>query len=214
MDKKKVNILHRYGWYLAAICLCVCVTAGVGISFARYRNDFLTASFWFSSAVTETILMHGEVTEEDEEAVVSGTWPETPAMWSYSGSEAALRFSVSNGQSAENFAERDQNFSVELVASLSIEDPEKLEVTLSVPDETGEWIEYKGTAEELVEGTRYHTVYGDGWVYRFTDEEGNEPVFMLEGGALRYTNCVLTVVGDIGSSMLSLEISGRYADSE
>lgn len=214
MDKEKSNILRRYGLSLAAICLCICIVMGVGISFARYRNDFLTTSFWFASAASEVIVMHGEVTDEQREAVNAGTWPETPASWSYSGSQAKLRFSVSNGESAERFASRDQAFSVELVTSLSVEDPEKLDVILTVPREDGTLVEYIGEAEELMEGTRYHTTYGDGWVYRFVDEEGNELSLPLKGGELRYTNCVLTVMGDTSSCLLSLELSGRYIDNE
>lgn len=212
MDKRKLNILRRYGLFPAILCLCFCVVLGVGISYARYQSDFLTTSFWFTSSITDAVRMHGEVTDEDIEQIRSGIWPETPAAWSYSGSKAELRFSMSNGESAEQYATRNQCVSVELIASLSIEDPEKLAVTLTVTGMDGERVQYVGAAQQLTEGSRYYSTYGDGWVYLFYDEEGEEVTLLLEGGELRYTNCVLTVVGNTGSSLLSLEMSGKYTE--
>ena len=109
-----------------------------------------------------------------------------------------------------------------MIALLSIEDPENLKVTLTVTDmgvidEEGIYVvgdtkQYSGVATKIKEGSRYASAYGEGWVYRFYDEEEKELHLPLEGGALTYKNCVLSVSGTGNTSLLSLEISGKYTD--
>ena len=65
-----------------------------------------------------------------------------------------------------------------------------------------------------MEGSKYDAVYGKGWVYRFYEENGEEVQLTLEGGSLQYRNCTLTVIGAVESSLLSLELSGQYTDTE
>lgn len=217
---RQQNILYRYSAFV--IIICICVVLGCSVSYARYRSNFMTSSYWFTSSLTENIHIHGEVTEAEIDQVQAGVWPQVPAAWSYTTSEALLKFSVSNGYSGEEYSTRDQGVTIELVALLAIEDPENLKVTLTVTDMSdtdeegayvaGESVQYTGVAGEIVAGSRYASAYGEGWIYRFYDEEDNELLLPLEGGALVYKNCTLSVSGTGNASLLSLELSAKYTD--
>lgn len=225
MNQRKPHILSRYWIWLVALCLCACMVLGVGVSYARYRTDFLTESYKFSAGAAENILMHGEVTEELTSAVLQGQWPEVPAGWTQleqsqtegTQPEAELKFSVSNGESGANYAKRDQAVSIQLVAGLTIEAPEKLTVTMTAPgaEENSETMRYTAVPEPILEGSFLYDTYGSGWVYRFYDAEtGEQLTLLLEGGELSYMNITLSVAGDVSPSLLNLEISARYADQD
>lgn len=215
MNRIKQNIPRRYQAILAVLCLCTCLVLGVGASYARYQTDFLAASYWFQSGTYDTIAMHGFVAEKDLDAVKQGTWPKLQSGWSYTNNNSAqLKFSISNGASAEEYGGRNQMVSIQLIASLSVEDPEQLQMTLTTVNDEGEEMQYTGIPAEIPTGSVLHSIYGDGWVYRFYDEENVEQTFLLEGNALDYQNFVLTVTGEVSPSLLSLEISAQYVNSD
>lgn len=198
---------------IAVLCLCVCLVLGVGVSYARYRTDLMTISYWFKSSFYDTIVMHGAVTEDtDPEA---GVWNEIPDTWQTQDWDSAqLDFSISNGDSGSEFAARDQEATIQLIASLSIQNPENLTVTLVTSNEEGEPVNYTGVPEEIRSGSFLQSIYGDGWVYKFADENGEEPAFFLEGGKLSYQNFAVCIEGNVNASLLSIELNGAYVDSK
>lgn len=223
MNQQKRNNLYRYGICVVILCLCTCVVLATGVSYARYRTEFLTQSFQFSTQTPQSIYLHGEVAEGQAAKAQGGDWPECPTGWTVptmTGNQeillpdAELRFSVSNGNSIYEYASRDQQFTVEIVAALTIENPDKLTVQMTAesPDD-GELQDYIAVPERILEGSFLYGSYGDGWIYRFYDDEGEPLVFRLEGGYLNYQNFIIQVAGNVSPSLLSLEISGQYSQN-
>ena len=68
-----------------------------------------------------------------------------------------------------------------------------------------------GVAEPVLAGSYLFEAYGEGWVYRFYEEDGRTPVeFPLTGRGLDFSNFAISVKGDVPASLLSMEITGRY----
>lgn len=238
MNQQKPHSLRRYGICLAVLCLCGCLILSVGVTFARYRTEYLAETYKFEAYNPQSYLLHGEVvTEEQLAAAAEGQWPDYPLAWSmYSVSTAPiiilvegdaeageddlvfqptaqLRFSVSNGVSKVDYTKRDQLISLQMVAPLTVGDPQELRVILSGPDllEPEKVAHYTAVPEPIVAGSYLYETYGDGWVYRFYEEDGRTPVtFPLSGEGLDFTNFALSVKGDVWASLLSLEIAGVY----
>lgn len=240
MNQQKLHRLRRYGICLVILCLCACVVLSIGVTYARYRTDYLTESYYFTTYMPQSYRLHGEVTDEWKAEVQNGNWPEFATGWTLlenaqtdTGSEtgadtgtdaeaeatvqadAELRFSVSNGESGMQYSRRDQAVTIQLVASLTIEAPEKLTVTLTGPDPLypNKQIQYIAVPQQIQEGSFLYEIYGDGWVYRFYPEDSKEEIsFSLAGRRLSYTNFVIGVAGDVAPSLLSLEITTRYME--
>lgn len=222
MDQRKRKTPSKYWIWLVVLCLCVCMMLGIGVSYARYRTDFLTQTYKFSTGSPETVRMYGEVTEEWTTSVLQGKWPEVPAGWTEveqtetnGQASAELSFCVSNGSSETGYVWRDQAVSIQLVAALTIEDSEFLTVTMTVQEmqTDGEEIQYTAVPEPILEGSFLYDTYGYGWVYRFYDEETDKQLtLLLEGGKLSYKNVTVSVAGDVAPSLLNLEIVAYYDD--
>ena len=236
MNQQKPHSFRRYGICLAVLCLCGCLILSFGATFARYRTEYLTESYYFEAYAPQSYLLHGEVVTEEQLAVVGeGQWPEYPTSWTmYEPStapiiilvegedgeddlvfrpDAQLRFSVSNGASAVDYTKRDQMISLQLVAPLTVGDPKQMTVVLSGPDllEPEKEAHYTAAPEEIAAGSYLYETYGDGWVYRFYEEDGRTPVtFPLTGEGLDFINFALSVKGDVPASLLGLEITGVY----
>ena len=236
MNQQKPNSFCRYGICLVVLCLCGCLILSIGATFARYRTEYLVETYKFEAYAPQSYLLHGEVaTEEQIAAVGQGNWPEYPDSWTMydlstapiiilvegdpGGDDlvflpnAQLRFAVSNGLSEAQYTGRDQRISLQLVAPLTVEDPLGLTVVLTGPDllEPEKQTHYVAVPEQIEEGSFLYKAYGDGWVYRFYEEdEITQVAFPLAGDGLVYTNFAISVKGTVPASLLSLEITGQY----
>lgn len=194
------------------LCLCVCLLLGVGVTYARYRTEMLTISYWFQPGYQDSIVMRG-VVKDDTEAK-AGVWNVLPDSWEHiAWNIAQLEFSVSNGSSGTNYATRDQAVSIQLIASLSIQSPENLTVSIITTDDEGLDVTYYGVPEEIRKGSFLHSLYGDGWVYTFVDENDSEQTFLLKGNRLSYRNFTICVEGNVEPALLSIELNGAYVNS-
>ena len=236
MNQQKPHSFRRYGICLVSLCLCGCFILSIGVTFARYRTEYLTQPYVFEAYLPQNYQLHGEVTTEEQLAAIGeGQWPDLPLYWTlYDVSNAPLivlvegetdeedvlflpdaqmRFSVSNGTSKDNYTKRDQLISFQLVAPLTVEYSGELKVVLSGPDllEPEKQAHYVGVAEPILAGSYLFEAYGEGWVYRFYEEDGRTPVeFPLTGRGLDFSNFAISVKGDVPASLLSMEITGRY----
>lgn len=238
MNQRKPHSFRRYGICLVILCLCGCLFLGIGVTFARYRNEYLVQTYKFEAYSVQNFLLHGEVTTEEQIAAASqGEWPDYYQDWVLydqsnapiitlkegdpeDGSDdliflpdAQLRFSVSNGESGDSYTARDQKIRLQVVAPLTVENPDALTVVLTGPDllETEKQTHYTAVPEPIAAGSYLYETYGDGWVYRFYEEDGRtQAAFTLSGDGLDFINFALSIRGDISASLLSLEITGQY----
>lgn len=116
-----------------------------------------------------------------------------------------LDFLLCNGTSKENCSVSDQNASLVLFATVGIEDPEDVEITLSDGQS-----DYSAEASEVIDGSVWDNTYGSGWIYRFYNDAGEELSWSLSGGVFIYRQMRLTVKGTSESTaMLSLIATSR-----
>lgn len=70
--------------------------------------------------------------------------------------------------------------------------------------------EYTATVTRIVQGTSLYNSFGDGWVFRFTDENGRELTWELEGGQFSCITLELILEGSdpAVTTLLQLQIIG------
>lgn len=202
-EKKSNKVLAS----LLGICLCACLVLAVGVTYARYEQNFDPVEYFFTADEAETLILGGVVTEAWLNA---GSWPENPS-WQAGENDAKMQFSVSNGRSISNYADNDRTYTLQLLAGLTIEGPEHITVSLSY-EKDGQTVQLRGTAEEIPGGSMLQGQFGDGWIYRFCDEKGREQEFDLPGGALHYQNFTLTVSGITDPALLQVRVETPYQE--
>lgn len=71
---------------------------------------------------------------------------------------------------------------------------------------------YEAQAVYITKGSPMYTTFGEGWVFHFIDEEGEELRWTLEGGELSYIEMHLTMESSItvDTSLLQLQIDSSY----
>lgn len=216
MNRRKQNISRWYALGLAAVLVISSLILATGIALARYRTEY-KETIKFVTGEPGGIYL-GAVDEE------TGTFDVTATgNWEQVENTLQLDFSVANGVDQENCAERTQVFHVRLIGSLGIGQDETLPtiklIDPTVHDSTKAADENEGyTAEpiRIVEGSLLHTTFGDGWVYCFLDEEGEELTWVLEGGEFSCVGlCALIVLDDntqLDTSFLQLQVLGEMTD--
>lgn len=207
MSNPNINkpLRHIQG-LLVLVCLVFLVLA-TGVTQARYRAEkeakiqFQAAApaqiylgTW-SQAATET---EGESVQETT-AASSGTetfHPEGELTWEEAAGVRSMELAVANGSSEESFYAKDQQFRLQLIGSLGLGTEEAFpKIELQVPsEENPETYEtFIAVASRITVGTPlYHSV-GSGWIVRFQNADGEEPVWILKGGALSYKRLIIKV---------------------
>lgn len=203
MDEKKRNFSIKTALCCALLLITLCVLLVGTITFARYQWEFAQASYQFVPESRRAVTLYsGHLTQQ---LVESGHLSQSSGMWEQTGDSATLQFSVANGTPAE-FAKEDRYFAISIAAGLAIESADALTVFLSYQDENGRTVQILGTPEKIAEGSMQQTAFGDGWVYRFS-ENGEELRFLLKGNAFFYENFTVTVTGDVPAALLDLQVT-------
>lgn len=194
MDRQKLHISSRLMLTAALFLVIGCLVAASGVTFARYRVQ-QEAGFTFQAEKNAMICLGVE--KDGAFALEQSTWFET-----VDGS-MELSFAVSNGRSAQVFAQADQMARVRLIATLGAWSAESTgELVLTVGEKT-----YTATAERIPEGSALFSEFGDGWIFRFLNESGEEHTFPLRGGALDYTVMQLRLNGTMhDTNLLQLRV--------
>lgn len=193
MNQRKLHISPWVALLLAAVAVLGCVLAAVGVSFARYRS----ASGWeyqFQAQQSGSVLLG---------VMDGGTFTQKESAWVRVDDQLQLHFAVSNGTGADAFAALRQDVSIRVIASLG-NWSDKL--TLTVGENT-----YTATATAIRAGSALHRTFGDGWVLRFLDEQGNELHWTLSGAEWESIAMQLTLTGDglTDTSLLQLQVVGE-----
>lgn len=197
---------NKYLLWLAALCMAACMVLTVGVTFARYQSEIDLDSLWFSAEVADRLhLCDGHMTQSQ---MNSGSWSGRTPAWTETEEGLALEFCISNGTSGESFATRDQMASVRLAAGLGIQDPETLTVVLTF-ERDDQQVQLTAVPELIEEGSALYYSFGDGWLYRFYEEDA-EAAFLFDGEELSYQNFTLTVAGETEAALLDLQILGQY----
>lgn len=196
MGQKKLDRPHILAALLTAILLLGCVCLLIGTAWARYRYR-QTTDVEFSQKTADQVYLFGEKTAKGF-APVADTLTET-------ANGQVLDFVVTNGESETQFSKEDQHAYVRLYGSLSLEKGDHLSATLTVGSK-----QYTAVARRLDADSAICKTFGEGWIYCFTDENGEELCWFLEGGKLSVVDMSLLVNADTGldSSLLRLMVTG------
>ena len=67
-------------------------------------------------------------------------------------------------------------------------------------------------AARIVSGSALHTTFGEGWIFRFEDDDGQELFWDLKGGELSCIEMALILEDGTltDASLLQLQIASRY----
>lgn len=220
MNQRKQNISRWYALGLAALLVAGCLILSIGTTLARYRSDTEKAILFEPRApITVTVSKPSETLALDTESAIGWEKQTDGSM--------LLNFVVSNAitdaKSEKTYQEESIEVRVRLVGSLaawSESETAKVILTdgtlLKSDSQTAEPQEKEFTAEvmRIPEKTALYYSFGDGWVFRFLDEEGEELTWILEGGQLSCVEMNITIdsAALTGTSLLQLQIIGEIAD--
>lgn len=197
MKQRKPNIK---AWYSLALVMLLCIgilVTATGTTFARYRAEREKDLIFRVRAPEQIHLGTVTVLEEGDPPVTEEYFePESKLSWVTENNVTLLKFAVANGASETDHSVRDQKFRLRMIASVGVWNGEKTPVlSLILPPEEGstETRTVTATAEPLVEGTALYLAHGQGWLYTFTDSEGEELFWELPGGDLSYIPLTVTI---------------------
>lgn len=202
MSNPKMNNTR---WHVQGLVVLMCILLPVlatGTAEARYRAE-KTAEIQFQiwepaqiylgtlSGTTET---EGEGTAATPEELTFH--PDGELTWTESLGTYSMELAVANGSSETDFSEKDQQFRLQMIGSIGLgTETEFPLIELKVPsEENPETIEtFQGKASKIEKGTLLYHSMGSGWIIRFQNAEGNEPLWTLKGGTLSYKGFTITV---------------------
>lgn len=202
MTGRKPNISAWCLTALAAILAVGCLGLGIGTAYARYRE-----------ASDGTLGV--EAKKPAQVYLWAGTDPEgvyTPGtgVWVENEGNLELSFMVTNTQSEDRVPEDTQQFRVRLIGSLLAWE-ENSEGLLRLTYTHGEETEtLEAQVQRILPDTPLHSQFGDGWIFTFPDENGEELCWTLEGGE-RSTVAMQLVLenGNVSTtSLLKLQVLG------
>lgn len=167
MKQRKLHISPVLQLSFAVMLMLGCLTAAAGLTFARYQADEKEGLIFQPNQSAQVCLGHME----------ENSFVHAQNEWISSDGQLQLAFAISNGPSEAEFAPVHQTVCLRVVASLGAWNEEMSEpLRLTVGEQT-----YAAVAQRIAEGTALYTQFGDGWVFRFQDEDGNEPQWELPG---------------------------------
>lgn len=213
MNRRKQNISRWALPLLLAFLVLGCLMASTGGALARYRAE-RREEISFEVRLPEKICLGQMVTAEDDtvsfDPVAQGTWETVEG-------KQQLTFTIANGTGEKDFSGQDQQIHFRLVGTLGIwNGSDDLKLTLEVPSEEDpeETESYEATVTRIREGSPMYATFGDGWVFAFFNEEGEELSWLLEGGAFDSITMTLTLEGAAQeeAGMLQLQISGVFPE--
>lgn len=200
MTSRKSHVTRRCAMGLLPLLLIGCLFLAVGTTWARYRTQ-IPGSAIFQAKDAPQVYLWGGVTAD-------GSFSPMPASWTKTGDTATLDFCISNGASVDSFSEAYTVVTVRLVGSLGLGAGENLavQVTSSVLDAP-----CMATVAPIEKGSSLYREFGDGWLYRFLDADGNELKWELAGGELSVVDVHLTFTEQadtpIDTSLLQLQVA-------
>ena len=201
MQKNNRMLWNKLG--LSVVLLFVGVLLIVGIAWGRFRSE-VQGDQKYTPRVPSQVYLWGEKTEDG--------FAQLPDTWKVDGGSYEVPFTVTNGiygagEQADLFAQKNMDIFLRVAVTEGIGDGENFSVELRMKDEAGTF--YQATAQKIEEESPLYSTFGDGWVYVFRNNDGEEPRFTLPGGELSCLEATLIyeVKPDtIGYSMMQLQV--------
>lgn len=189
MKRRKIYML------LGTLLLAGCLLATVGAAFARYRDHWNRDMGFQADKVGRVQL--GTV-EETQFSAASAQWVLADDIWQ-------LSFAVANGTGSEDYADYTQHIHLQVVVSRGSWNAEA-PLRLTVGGRT-----YIAAATPITQGSALHTQFGDGWLIRFVDSNGDEYTGQLPGENFDYIAMQLSVSADAitDTSLLQLRLTSE-----
>ena len=188
MKRRKLHISPALRLGMAVLLLLCCMIVALGVTFARYHNGekgSLTFRPYKDSQVCLGYM--------DEDSFVNAQ-----NDWVQAEEQLQLSFAISYVSSNRKFAPADQVVCLRVVASLGVWNEEMSSpLSLTVGENT-----YIATPQRIAENSALYTQFGDGWVFRFYDDEENELQWELVGGQFSCIQGLLCVDAAVGDTSL------------
>lgn len=213
MGQRKPNRKNWYSLGLAALLCTALLVITTGTTFARYRAE-KERGIYFKERVPDKIHIgtvsvipaEGEATEEPdatpstEEVFIANN----RLIWKTENQITKLDFAVANGISTSDYSARDQKVRLRMIGNLGnwtgTQPP-----MLYLSEGDNQKAPIAATIQPIEEGSAIHLMYGDGWVYTFLNEEGEELSWELSGGALSYVTFSVICDGEISEDLTLLQ---------
>ena len=201
MSQKKNTTPAVRKLMLMALLFLLCVVVMVGVTFARYQEED-SSDLNYNTRKPGAVYLRSDYTD----GVLTGeniVWTSTP-----DGTRTA-HFYIGNGISEADYSDEDLSVSIRLLASLSAAGAQ---VDLSVSDGSSVTTWKSATPVSIREGTPLHSTFGDGNTYIFYDDNGEELIWNLTGGAFSVL-AVQVKVQNLkeleGAALLQLQVIGK-----
>lgn len=183
--KNKQQIGHgKYTFPIMLSVVFLALALSLGNTFARYQiSQEMDVALENTAPADQVYLLDGAGGFQSP-----GDWVYDKETQSY-----ALDFRLCNGLSGENYASKNQEVSLAVMATVADSAANKETqtlVTLSVGSE-----DYVGVPSPIIKGTVFWKQYGEGQIYRFYNGAGEEIRCTLVGGQLSEVPMRLTVTG-------------------
>lgn len=191
---QKNQITGRALWLLPALLLLALVTA-LSTTLARYVVQQEGALGVASAAEISPVLL----CDRYGQPLVNGDWVRQ-------GDTCRLDFTLCNAQSEVDIPQNELSTTLRVVSTVDLHG-ESTVVRLLAGGDT-----YIGTAEPIIKNTVFWRQYGDGDLYRFYNQAGEELVWTLEGGRLSQMEMTLLVTGAAEGTVFTLTTARAAAD--
>ena len=209
MNRKNKNIFRWSALGLSVLLMTTALLLATGTAWARYRAEIdMLLNFKAKKPVTVSV---GQIDSETSEFTIPGE-----LAWEMTEGQQKLRFAVANCEKADEFPKEDQRFQVRLVGGLGIwtgEAPAAITLTIHADTADGEPTVVEAQPVRIQEETLMYNTFGDGWIFCFLDEDGEELSWTLEGREFSCRQMDLTIVLEDGQQIsptrLQLQVTGR-----
>lgn len=190
------HIWKRTGVAIAVIVVCLTVLAGT--AWARYQ---LSRAYGLQYEAKSNASVHLGKGIDAAGNLVSGQ-----SEWLQNAGVRTLAFTVGNGTGPAVYEDDDQKVSIRLISSPGF-DLSGADVFLYIEGETSY---YRGTVQQIAEHSPLYETFGPGWFVDFSDPNGNELNWNLEGGGFSWLSARLEVHGGqvLDSVQFRLQITG------
>lgn len=204
---------------LAVMMAVLCLMGAVGVSYARYQVN-RSESIFYTPGQEAQIYLGQTVTREDGQTEFDA---QAVGSWETVDGRTMLNFTVANGTAPDRFAQQDQQVQLRLAGTLGIWDGEKtVNVILRVPgkplpdEQQMQYEEIPGKGVRIQPESPMYSVFGDGWVFHFLDENGKELSWLLEGGTFSQLPLCMVIEGveRTDASLFQLTATGSYVPDQ
>lgn len=216
MNRWEQNISRWYALGLAAILLTVSLVLATGTAWARYRTEYEETIKIKTQKPAGIYLGQTDAETGVFDSAAVGTWEENESV-------VQLVFTVANGADDQNYQDQTQIFRVRLIGDLGmclesappaikLIDPRVYDLAEAAQEDVG----YLAEPVRISRSSLLYTTFGDGWVYRFLDQDGEEITWTLDGKTFSSMELIAVMVPDedtqIDTGLLQLQILAETSD--